>query len=545
MRAPAPSNEELRLQTLHDYAILDSLPEQEYEDLVRLAASICGTPIAAVSLIDRDRQWFKAISGLEVQETSRDSSFCAHTILEPSRMLVVEDSWTDPRFADNPLVAGAPGIRFYAGHAILSPDGMPLGALCVIDDEPRQLSPEQAEALAALSRQVTSQLELRRTLRDLERKSSALNNALDAAEAGVRAKNSFLANMSHEIRTPLNGVIGMAEILSATSLTDRQRTYLDAIRRSGEGLLGMLSDVLELSQNEPSQTEPNLHPTSLPTILEELVGAMYPAAQNKGLFIDALSDPLLRTPLLADAVRLRQILTNLVGNAIKFTESGRIQVRARVRETAGPKWRVRFEVEDSGMGIAPERHAAIFEEFVQETDGMKRPAGPGLGLAIARRLVSLMGGEIGVESILGKGSTFSFDLDLQVSEAAPRPRQRRVLVVEDNEVNTMVITAMLEEIGCAVYAVENGLAAVETLRNEQFDMVFMDIHMPEMDGVTATQRVREMEGGRHHVPIVAVTASAVGDEESRCREAGMDALIHKPINERVIADALNRFAGVA
>jgi signal transduction histidine kinase len=538
--APFPPNEEARLAALRGYDVLDSAPELAFDDLVRLASTICGTPIAAISLIDNDRQWFKAMHGSSLTSTPREDAFCAHAILQPSETLVVENAALDDRFADNPLVTAGPRIRFYAGAPLVDPEGNALGTLCVISPEPKELSDEQKSALEALSRQVMAQLELRRTVKQLEQQSENLSEALVVAEESNRAKQTFLTNMSHELRTPLNGLIGVTDLLRTTPLNAKQTRYLDTIRKSGQNLLSVLTTILEFSENRSGRIDLIPQATELVPLIRDIVDLMQPAALAKGLHLSWGVDSALHRPCLVDALRLRQVLANLVGNGIKFTEQGTVEIRVRKVQQAREKPRIRFEIEDSGIGIPADRLQTIFGEFVQVDDGPARVyGGTGLGLATSRAIVERMGGELNVTSAVGQGSVFSFDIELE--PAGPAHGRHRVLVVEDNEVNTIVITAMLEQNGCVVEHAANGLEAVRKLQQERFDMVFMDLQMPEMDGVTATREVRAMEPEEERTPIVAVTASAMDEDEQICRQAGMDGLIRKPINDRIIAEALHRF----
>lgn len=536
MTVPVPLNEEERLKALLEFEILDSGPEAAFHDLVKLAATICEVPVAAISLVDRDRVWFKAIYGASFSEVLRPNSLCAYTILQAKELLIVEDATTQTRFPEY-LPENCPSVVFYAGAPLVTKEGHVLGSLCVTAPYHRTLSSEQQEALTVLASQALAQLELRQKVRELKSKTDELEEALKHAEASSRAKGVFLANMSHEVRTPLNGVIGMSEILASTPLSERQRRYVDAIRRSGEGLLGMLNDVLEVVQSEGN--EPNLSDITIASLLDELVGMMQPAAEAKRLWIDLQIDSSLSQPLRADALRLRQVLTSLLANAIRFTEKGWIQVRATAISRTNGHQEVRFEIQDSGIGMSPELQVLVLNS--SEADMGAARVGGGLGLALCRRLLANMGSELALVSEPGAGSTFSFLLDLEVASQSADMRPKRVLVVEDNEVNSMVISAMLEQNGCEVECVENGLLAVDLLSHEQFDMIFMDLHMPEMDGLTATKRFRATEG-TVRTPIVAVTASAFTEEEARCRDAGMDGLIRKPINERLVREALNQYA---
>jgi two-component system, sensor histidine kinase len=250
--APHPRDESARIHALHAYAILDTPPDRAYDDIVALASAICGTPIALVSLVDRDRQWFKARLGLEAAQTPREHAFCAHALVNPAEVMVVNDARADARFRDNPLVTGQPHIRFYAGAPLVTPAGHALGTICVIDRTPRELPAPMVEALRALSRQVVAQLELRR--------------ALCNADSANRAKSAFLDNMGHEVRTPLNGVMGMLELLGATPLTGEQAEYVAIAQGSAWSLLETLERVLDYSSLEAERV---VHGHAEPGLLRE------------------------------------------------------------------------------------------------------------------------------------------------------------------------------------------------------------------------------------------------------------------------------------
>jgi len=539
-----------RLQVLGEYDILGTPPEEAYDDLVHLAAFVCGAPMATICLVGRERNWYKAATGfIPVQlatgiETA-PHSLCDHAMRNPGDVFVVEDASADPRFLNEPTVVGEPFVRFFAGSPIVNAEGFTLGALCIQSPRPGTLDEDRKTALKALTRQVAAQMELRRACLRLTGQSAELAKALESAEASSRAKSTFIGNISHEIRTPLNGVLGMTELLASTVLTERQRKFVETIRGSGQGLLGVLNDVLHFSEFNVDSKE--LHPvrTVVPTLIDEMIGLMLPAAEAKGVKLHYEVDPHLTMPVWVDSLRLRQILTNLLGNAIKFTPWGAVTLRVSQVDPGHQTVVIRFSVEDTGIGIPEENLDTIFEAFVQaDGSSVRAYSGAGLGLSISRRLARMMNSDIEVTSRLGKGSTFSFELDLElVTDGFPtKGPSRSVLVVEDNEINSLVISAMLEDKGCLVRCVPSGLEAIEILKNHHFDMVFMDIHMPGMDGVTATRRFRELEPKEGRTPIVAVTASALAEDENRCREAGMDGFLRKPINEQVIGIALERYA---
>jgi signal transduction histidine kinase/ActR/RegA family two-component response regulator len=555
MKASLPFNELERLEALRKYQILDTADELVYDDLVMLAASICSTPLAAISLLDESRMWFKARRGLDFREADRDLSFCAHAILRPDQVLVVPDATTDPRFSDNDLVRGRTQFRFYSGAPLLNPEGLPLGTLCVIDTRARPITPAQVEALRALSRQVVAQLELRRTKLVLRGQVDELMRAREDAKAASKAKSTFLANISHEIRTPMNGVVGVTSLLSATPLSERQRHYVNTIERSAEGLLNVLSNILDFSKNETSSVAPKLVPIDLPAFIEEIADMMRPMAITKQLRFLAGVDEEIRRPLVGDPIRLHQVLANLVGNALKFTLQGSVEINVSLAGE-GPNSQVaRFQVRDTGIGVSKEQQSAIFDEFVQVDEGTQRRfGGAGLGLSICRQLAKSMGTKIELKSEIGIGSTFWFDLEMPFeiveapsvqSAAAPveeaRNRKPRVLVAEDNEVNSLVITSMLEHNGCDVVCVSDGDEAVSAVAAQTFDLVFMDVQMPRMDGVEATKVIRAMTGSCRSVPIIALTASVLREDAIMCQMAGMDDFMSKPISERSISEALKRW----
>jgi len=286
--APIPENEAERLEALRRYQILDTRSDPVFDDLAALASYVCGTPIALVSLVDSDRQWIKARVGLDVSETPRDVSFCAHTILANDTM-VVEDALADSRFADNPLVTTDPKIRFYAGAKLTTSDGYALGSLCVIDRVPRKLTSAQKEALQALSRQVVAQMEYKRNVLEMaeiiadRKQTEELKAANQAAEAASRAKSEFLANISHELRTPLNGVIGMTELVLDSELTSEQRENLDVVKSSADSLLSLVNHILDFSEIESGKAGPEAAEYGLRDILNEVVELTAPRARAKGI----------------------------------------------------------------------------------------------------------------------------------------------------------------------------------------------------------------------------------------------------------------------
>lgn len=384
-----------------------------------------------------------------------------------------------------------------------------------------------------------------------------LRVARDAAEAASRAKSDFLANMSHEVRTPMNGIIGMTGLALAASSTGEMREYMQVVKRSAESLLDIINDILDFSKIEAGKLAVETVDFDLRQTVREALLVMVPKAQEKGvaLRIDFSAD--LSACVKGDPTRLRQVLLNLVSNAIKFTERGEVRVQLTRSTNPQGQSRVLFVVRDTGIGIAPDKLRSIFEAFTQaDTSTTRKFGGTGLGLTISQRLVKLMGGELQVESRPGEGSTFRFELPFEPGQLPAEGRPvaavaerstpaMRVLLVEDHPVNQMLATRLLEKWGHTVVLAQNGREALEWLAGgEVFDVVLMDMQMPEMGGIEATQRIRQLEqarGGHRHA-IVAMTANVMQGDRELCLNAGMDDYISKPIQQDELAAKLHRFA---
>jgi PAS domain S-box-containing protein len=797
--APAPHNESNRLQALLECQILDTTPEQSFDDITRLATYICKTPIALITLLDSDRQWFKSKVGLDLCQTPREVAFCAYTILN-NDILIVPDARVDKRFMDNPLTLSHPHIRFYAGVPLVTAEGYALGTLCIIDTIPRELNSDQITALKALANQVTHQLELRRSFANLEsiairrqptknrekpflkklvvsfgmtsivlgmigfsayhtvtagfrthslnrqhesrysqefraiaeptsilqlagvllntvllaalfkdayketakrqqteeilkqerelmaavldtisaliivvdaqgrivrfnRNCEQLTNyrfaevrgryfwdiflileekesvkdhftklqagqfptthenywltrtgeqrliawantalvndqgaveyvigtGLDiterkqaeqelqtahaemqalyvAADAANRAKSEFLATVSHEIRTPMNAVIGMTGLLLDTPLNPQQQDFVETIRISGDNLLTLINDLLDLSKLEANKMELEVLDFDLSTCIEEVVDLLTTNANAKGLNITTSIHSQAPILLKGDAGRLRQILINLTSNAIKFTHQGRVIIRVTPQTETQTSATIQFSVEDTGIGIPTETLPRLFQTFSQvDASTTRRYGGTGLGLAICKKLVDLMGGKIGVESEVGQGSKFWFVLPFEKQPpipssfdiASPSPLapasmfplatqlvKLKILLAEDSLINQKVALHQLKQLGHTADVAANGEEVLNLIAKIDYDLILMDCQMPILDGYTTTQRIRSLEAEGKRIVIIAITANAMQADRDRCLQAGMDDYLSKPVRKEELAAKLTQWTPI-
>ena len=403
---------------------------------------------------------------------------------------------------------------------------------------------------------------IRASISALEDARESLARAKDAADAANQAKTQFLAHMSHELRTPMNAILGLTDlVLGDPQLADKHREYLSTAHESAAALLHLLNEALDLAKIEAGKLELEIQPLEVRDCVQSVLNALHPPAAAKEVTCDARIAENVPRYIQGDVHRLRQVLTNLVSNAVKFTEQGAVEVLVDSTPAAAGRVGLRFAVRDTGIGIPPDKQQLIFKAFSQ-ADGSttRRFGGTGLGLAICQRLAVLMGGRLTVQSTPGVGSTFCFAADFEIADSelgaggvsrpvvqvSTSPHSRRILVAEDVEASQLLVRATLESQGHAVVVAGNGSAALDALKDGPFDLVLMDLQMPEIDGLAAVAALRASEGSlakSRRTPVVALTANATPGDRARCLKAGMDDFLPKPIAPRELLLAVERWAG--
>ena len=535
--APLPQNEDERLAELLSYDVLDTEAEQLFDDLTALASQICETPIALISLIDPNRQWFKSRVGLDAEETSRDIAFCSHAILQ-SDVFEIPNATLDPRFHDNPLVTGAPDIRFYAGAPLITPSGHAIGTLCAIDSKPRKLTETQKASLQTLSKSVVAHLELKRKNRELERTS--------------QFKSDFLSYVSHEIRTPLNAINTFSQLLEGEAqklnLPSSFTTPLSHVSQSGERLLEIVNSVLDIKQIEAGKMRVMPRAVNTKDFFTHLFSLTKIRAEDSGIVFSTSIDDAVPDSLFFDDTKFGQVALNLLSNAIKFTNHGK-SVKAQVKYKNG---KVIFNVIDQGIGMSDDDQKRLFTPF-ERMENARQISGTGLGLNISKRLVELMDGSIKVSSKLNHGTRISVTLPAdalsanQFVEAQPRSfvaqvnidNSVNVLVVEDHYINQVVIQTLFEKLGVSLSVVSTGEEGVEYAKSNPVDLVLMDLNLPGIQGDEATAKIK---GFKPNLPIVALTADVITQPEY-LRKQGLDDVLTKPIDSSELVRVLNHYLG--
>jgi two-component system, sensor histidine kinase len=380
-----------------------------------------------------------------------------------------------------------------------------------------------------------------------------LEAARDKANAANDAKSNFLGIISHELRTPMNGVLGAAQLLSATRLEATQRDYLSIIRNSGDNLLSLLNDILDMTKIEAGKMTFEAVEVSVEDLHRRVTGPFQAQAEAKGLNFEVEFEGEIPATVIGDPLRVCQVIHNLLSNAVKFTDTGSVRYKVKGERLADRRASFEFSVTDSGTGISPEDLDRLFQPFTQvDASSTRRFGGTGLGLTISRRMANIMGGDITIQSELGKGSTFTFAVEAEVVEwaaaeaveeisaAVEDGRQMSVLIVEDHPVNRMILEAWMSSAGHVSVTAENGQLALDVCETQAFDLIIMDVNMPVMDGLTATRHIREGGGVNAHTPLVVLSASARSEDHAAGLDAGADAYLNKPIDFAALAQMMAR-----
>ena len=594
MTPPLPRNEARRLRELRSQEIMDTLPEPALERAVRIAARFFAMPMAAVAFVDEYRVWCKANEGLTQSETARDAAICAHTILQ-NKVLVVSDTRLDERFRGSALVHGPQHVRFYAGAPLHTAEGLALGTLYVMDTAPREFTREDEGTLADLAALVVDELELRRLtarlrteidggrraqrtltrqhrlLRRLggsqedrihlrtaellranaslraeiarrERTDAALRQAKEEAEQANAAKSEFLSRMSHELRTPLNAILGFGRILQGPLTEGAQRDCASHVVTAGRHLLSLINEVLDIARIEAGQIALSLESVSVSEIVGETLNLIHPLAAERGVTVELAGADAGGRSILADRQRFKQVLLNLLSNALKYSPHGsRVIVRCQAEQSRT----LRLSVVDQGAGFTRERAGRLFVAFDRLGAERSEVQGTGLGLALSKRLTEAMGGEIGVKTVPGRGSTFWVRLPLSPAEACavhdtatarpyfvrrPPCGECTLLYIEDNPSNLHLIERLLApfpevKLLCARRG-EEGLA---TALRQRPDLILLDLRLPDLPGWEVLARLRSKKATRG-IPVVAISADATAETVGRVMQAGAQAYLTMPLD---------------
>lgn len=512
----------------------------------------------------------KALDGIGIEIGSGTCGTAAAT----GNRVVAADIGSNPFWEKFRHIAQAAGYASCCSDPVFGDENQVIGTFEIYKSGPGTPDPFELQAIEYATSLASISIERDRTQRELIRHRTHLEHLVaERSEAVIKlneelrqtvrranrsnkAKSNFLAMMSHEIRTPLNAIIPVARLLGETDLSEEQSEYVRTIQHAGTALLEILNQLLDWSRIENGKINLTEEAFDLSKLLEEVCDIYRLSALEKGLALSLDIPEAISNRFIGDRARVRQILSNLVSNAIKFTSRGFVEIRCMIVSQSENSASVEFSVIDTGRGIRPEDQARVFEKFEQTQKGIAQGlAGTGLGLAISKALAEAMHGRIELNSTFGKGSTFTLALELKkdtgaglnknpaeakISAAQPHLTARSILLADDNPVNTAIIKTMLARMGHNVRIAVNGIAAVDLARTRQFDLILMDINMPEMDGIEAAQIIRNFPDPRGNVPILALTAGLMPDEVRKCHEAGMNAVLPKPISIDDLSAALDK-----
>lgn len=547
-----PCSEELRLAALRTYGVLDTPAEGPYDDITRLLAQLCQTPVALISFIETDRQWFKSEVGLGIRQTPRDISFCQHAILQTD-VLIIPDAMADDRFRHNPLVVGPPHFRFYAGAPLINPDGHALGTLCVLDYQPRTLSENQVEALRTLARQVMTQLELRRLLAeknqafdDLKRMDEYLRRAKGEADAANRAKDRFFAVLSHELRAPLHPALMIsASLASEPEMPERFREDIQLIHRNIALEASLIDSMLDLTRISNGKLELHVQPLDLRRIVADAVATAQKEAEAKSITVSL--EAIRHGFVNGDSPKLQQVFGNLLRNAIKFTPTGG-SIQVRMSSSGGT---FQIAVSDDGVGIDKDVLPRVFEAFEQGRSGVTREyGGLGLGLAICKGIVTAHGGSITASSAgKDRGTTMTVELPALAmpdrAEAGPpaaapttsaAPGALNILLVEDHEDTLRAMARLLRKLEHSVTTATSVGDALAAASKSDFDLVISDVGLPDGTGLELMRSLL----ARKPCKGIALTGYGMESDIDSTRKAGFAAHLTKPVSFQDLASMIQK-----
>ena len=546
MKLQTQHPEVARIAALHEYQILHTSDEESFDEIVRLAAESCSAPLALINFCAHDKTWSKARYGTDLKEMERGHSFCGH-LVETNEILSVSDAKLDPRYAENIYVNESPYIRAYLGIPLTDSEGLVLGSICVIDTTNRDFAPKHVARLQYFARQIMNLLELRKTQSALLATQKELTIQQQTIADTKKHQREFLSNLSHEVRTPLNAILGLSEILKDQGLSASQTRLLQDLTKSGQHLIETLNAFLEHSKMEAGQAKLNLSTFSLKSFVEETLSPFEVLAFNKGVRLTHTINFADHIHCQGDKVRLRQVLNNLVSNSLKFTDSGSIRVEIECTDTRGDESLFAFRVIDTGIGIDKNHHGQLFEPYLQ-VSGDASKGGTGLGLSICKKIIESMDGQIGLDSDLGKGSTFWFMVAFKTNRIKPEapsnvmpltvPRPHlfgRVLLLEDNHISSAVTLNFLEKSGLDVLSARTREESLYLLDTHDFDLILMDLHLGSVLPSTLIHDVRE----KSCAPVIAVSGTEMSLPEAR--ELGIDDSLQKPYSRDALLKKLQNW----